>query len=350
MSQINNLIVLIFFVFSISAIHEVNGLYINNGKIQASNKLVDCLSTRNESIKCLPSAIIIGVKKSGTYALLRYLSINPQVVAALKINDCLLNEIHYFDHDSNFERGINWYKSQMPNLCRSRNGDIGDNLIDTNVVKVVEKTPGYFRSEKTPERVYNLNPNMKIMLIVRDPVKRLQSELTHCDTRQKKFNLERKCLNTNTYFENLFNVSLNANKSRVYEELSNNKFIRNSIYYLDMIKWFEYFNLTNIFVINGENFIKSPWIELKKVEKFLNIKNFIAKNHFHFVKNKNFYCLNEFKSMNNTINKSDYGCLGKNKGRKNHVYLSPYVKNELKFFFKSWNQLFFNLIGQKFNW
>lgn len=336
-----NILTAIYFIINSS----INGLYLNNNNnindANHTNVTLDCSNENDRLFRMEPNGIIIGVKKSGTYALLRYLSINPHVRSALKINDCLLNEIHYFDNDSNYELGIEWYKSQMPYVCKNNN----DDRIDLSKIRVIEKTPGYFRNEKVPERVYKLNPNMKIILIVRDPVKRLQSELTHCDTRQKKYNLDRKCFHLNTYFETLFR---NNSTSIINNELKQNRFIRNSIYYLDMLKWFKYFNRTNIFVINGENFIKSPWIELNKLENFLNIDNFIQRKHFRFVKNKNFYCINELKSTNRTaiIN----GCLGKNKGRKNHVYLSDYVKNELKMFFKPWNQLFFKLIGTNLNW
>lgn len=293
----------------------------------------------NETEKRLPKAIIIGVKKSGTYALLRYLSINPIVKPALKINGCKLNEIHYFDSDQNYDLGDSWYKSQMPDVCTKSAKET-----------VIEKTPGYFRSEKAVERIYDFSPDIKLILIVRDPVKRLQSELTHCDTRQKKLNLERKCAGLNYYFESVFNSSRNASsleeKDKILKELETNRFIRNSIYYLDIQNWLRYFKLNrNLIVINGDSFIKNPWFELKRLERYLNLPSLIQKRHFHFDSEKNFYCINKDVKQENST-----GCLGKNKGRKNHVYLSPFVKKELQNYFLKWNQLFFYSIGQSFNW
>lgn len=96
----------------------------------------------------LPEALIVGVKKSGTFALLKYLSLNSAIRPALRTPQTPsaqlgLNEIHYFDRDVNWLRGIDWYKSQMPLVCPN----------DFQRVLVIEKTPGYFRSPVAPNRV-----------------------------------------------------------------------------------------------------------------------------------------------------------------------------------------------------
>ncbi|RMZ99082.1 heparan sulfate glucosamine 3-O-sulfotransferase 5 [Brachionus plicatilis] len=274
----------------------------------------------------LPGAVIIGVKKSGTYALLRYLSLNERVRPALKENGCNLNEIHFFDSDLNYSFGLEWYKKQMPLVCKKT---------EEKDYVVIEKTPGYFRSEKAPERIKKFDQNMKVILIVRNPVKRLQSELTHCDHRQKKLGLNRKCLKMNDFFENVF---LNGNQS----DLFGNKFVRNSLYYLDLKKWLRLFKINeSLHVVDGDSFIQRPWLELSKIEIFLNLPNKIQRDNFIYDEKKNFYCLNETDGQN---------CLGKNKGRKEHVYLSQFVKSKLEIFFNKWNFLLFDLIGKNFNW
>lgn len=52
-------------------------------------------------LRRLPQAIIIGVKKGGTRALLEFLKINPRIRAAGP-------EVHFFD--LNYHRGLNWYR------------------------------------------------------------------------------------------------------------------------------------------------------------------------------------------------------------------------------------------------
>jgi hypothetical protein len=53
--------------------------------------------------KSLPQAIIIGVKKCGTRALLKFLSIHPAIAASS-------TEVHYFDSPQNFQFGLDWYR------------------------------------------------------------------------------------------------------------------------------------------------------------------------------------------------------------------------------------------------
>lgn len=51
--------------------------------------------------KRFPQAIIIGVKKAGTRALLEFLRLNPAIKAPGP-------EVHFFD--KNFDKGFDWYR------------------------------------------------------------------------------------------------------------------------------------------------------------------------------------------------------------------------------------------------
>lgn len=62
---------------------------------------VDSSVSKEETIKRLPQAIIIGVKKGGTRALLEYLRLHPNVRAPGP-------EVHFFDR--HHERGLDWYR------------------------------------------------------------------------------------------------------------------------------------------------------------------------------------------------------------------------------------------------
>lgn len=75
----------------------------------------------------LPQAIIIGVRKCGTRALLEMLALHPRVQKAA-------GEVHFFDRDDNYQRGLEWYRRKMPHSFR---GQI-----------TIEKSPSYF---VTPE-------------------------------------------------------------------------------------------------------------------------------------------------------------------------------------------------------
>lgn len=115
----------------------------------------------------LPVALIIGVKKSGTRALLEFIRLHPSVRAS----GC---EVHYFDR--HYNKGLRWYRHRMP---ITKDGQL-----------TMEKTPSYFITREVPKRVYNMNPKTKLILVVRDPVTRAISDYTQAFTKlmtTKKF-------------------------------------------------------------------------------------------------------------------------------------------------------------------
>ena len=75
------------------------------------------------SLQCL----IIGVRKCGTRALLEMLNLSARVQKAA-------GEVHFFDRDENYLKGLDWYRKKMPHSFR---GQI-----------TIEKSPSYF---VTPE-------------------------------------------------------------------------------------------------------------------------------------------------------------------------------------------------------
>lgn len=86
----------------------------------------------------LPEALIIGVKKSGTRALLEFIRLHPDVRAA----GC---EVHFFDR--HYMKGLLWYRHHMPATIE---GQI-----------TMEKSPSYFVTKEVPQRVYHMNPGTK---------------------------------------------------------------------------------------------------------------------------------------------------------------------------------------------
>ncbi|KOB67062.1 putative Heparan sulfate glucosamine 3-O-sulfotransferase 5, partial [Operophtera brumata] len=110
----------------------------------------------------LPQALIIGVRKCGTRALLEMLYLHPMVQKAS-------GEVHFFDRDENYSLGLEWYRSKMP---LSFKGQI-----------TIEKSPSYFVTPEVPERVRAMNSSVRLLLIVREPVTRAISDYTQLRSR-----------------------------------------------------------------------------------------------------------------------------------------------------------------------
>lgn len=105
----------------------------------------------------LPQALIVGVRKCGTRALLEMLFLHPQIQKAA-------GEVHFFDRDENYARGLDWYRKKMPYSFR---GQI-----------TIEKSPSYFVTPEVPERVRAMNSSIMLIMIVREPVTRAISDYT----------------------------------------------------------------------------------------------------------------------------------------------------------------------------
>ncbi|CAG5904019.1 unnamed protein product [Menidia menidia] len=72
---------------------------------RASPRFAGKISPLGEGSKKLPQALIVGVKKGGTRALLEFLRVHPDIRAVGA-------EPHFFDR--NYEKGLQWYRSRVP--------------------------------------------------------------------------------------------------------------------------------------------------------------------------------------------------------------------------------------------
>jgi len=75
--------------------------------VSAATQLVENVYSDDElPVRRLPQCLIIGVRKGGTRALLEFLNLHPDVQAERR-------EVHFFDNDNRYRRGLDWYRRQM---------------------------------------------------------------------------------------------------------------------------------------------------------------------------------------------------------------------------------------------
>lgn len=254
----------------------------------------------------LPRAIIIGVRKAGTRALLDMLALHPSIVSAKA-------EVHFFDKDDNYHRGVQWYINGMPPSLPHQ--------------VIVEKTPAYFVGPKVPYRIFKTCPNVKLLLIVRNPIDRTISDYAQLNTK-KRLSLSPK----NVSFEQVVfekgQVNMHYNPVTV------------SLYSKHFMLWLNYFKLSQILVVDGDALIHHPLTELQRAESFLGVENYFTEKMFYFNETKGFYCWQRNGKSH---------CLGNGKGRE-HPTVNTQSLQTLDKFFKPHNEEFFNLTGLRFNW
>ncbi|XP_011308723.1 heparan sulfate glucosamine 3-O-sulfotransferase 5 isoform X2 [Fopius arisanus] len=269
----------------------------------------------------LPQAIIVGVRKCGTRALLEMLFLHPQIQKAA-------GEVHFFDRDDNYEKGLEWYRKKMPYSFKGQ--------------LTIEKSPSYFVTPEVPERIRAMNSSVKLLLIVREPVTRAISDYT-----QLRTHAAAAASTATTTVEG--SQKPPSQPQRSFEELvirpdgtinESYRPIAISLYHNYMHRWLEVFSREQILVVNGDQLIEDPVPQLRRIENFLGIEPKIGRHNFYFNHTKGFYCLR---------NETSEKCLRESKGRR-HPRVSPIVVTKLRKFFNEHNQRFYELVGEDLGW
>jgi len=206
------------------------------------------------SLRRLPDFIIIGAQKGGTSSMFSYLEQHPQLKLSIK------KEIHFFD--CNYLNSLNWYRSHFPLKWIHSNKKTG------------EASPYYLFHPLAAQRVFQHCPEVKIIVLLRNPVDRAYShymmqskrKVDPLPTFEEAIAAEKDRLNgeLEKIISNPGYVSYN------HQRLS---YLSRGMYYQQLTEWFKYFPIDQFLIIKSESFFENPQDELLKVYKFLDINS-----------------------------------------------------------------------------
>lgn len=111
----------------------------------------------------LPNLIIGGAQKSGTTSLHRLLASHADVY--FPPAPAAPQEIHFFDIDANFRKGLGWYAELF-------SGQRGEAF-------VAQTSPLYLYLPQVPGRIHAALPDVRLVFILRNPVDRAYSHYWH---------------------------------------------------------------------------------------------------------------------------------------------------------------------------
>ncbi len=211
-------------------------------------------------IRKQPDFIIIGAQRCGTTSLFKYLRDHPNIVSTSK------KEHHFYD--LNFERGENWYRQFFPTI------QYFSYLNKVCKVKMLcgEATPMYLFHPLVPYRVSMMQPDIKLIVILRNPIERAYSHYWH----------EVRAGNEWLSFENAIekeeyrlqgerhNIILNNGRysSAAYYQHS---YLARGIYVDQLRVWFKFFSKNQILIIKSEDFFSKTLKSLDSVYNFLGL-------------------------------------------------------------------------------
>ncbi len=209
----------------------------------ARNKLLHSWGYIQNSKRQTPNFLIVGTQKGGTSSLFFYLKFHPEIIRPIK------KEIHFFN--IHYGKGLAWYKAHFP--LRSKNHITG------------EASPDYMFHPETPQRVKDLNPEMKIIFLLRNPIDRAYSAY-QMNRRMK--------IDPRESFEEAIDFELSNRDSignQYNYERHNYFYLERGLYGRQLNNWLLTFTKDQILVIKSEDFFQKTETELKRVYRFLNI-------------------------------------------------------------------------------
>lgn len=248
----------------------------------------------------------------------------------------------------------------------------------------IEKTPSYFVTRGAASRVYNMSRDVRLIVVVRDPVTRAVSDYVQAVS--KRPDLGR--FETRAFVvdkgdaRNPSTTAANGTShlTRTPAVASSWGPIRIGLYARHLRQWLRYFPRERMHFVSGERLVENPAAELRSVERFLKLRPFVDGRYFYFNATKGFPCLRLRHSadVGDSVNASSMStdvvaaaaaaasvvvnnttdgisaatttrCLGKNKGR-THPSIDPDVLQRLREFYRPHNELFYRMTGIDFGW
>lgn len=259
-----------------------------------------------------PDFLIIGVQRGGTTSLYSYLVQHPQIVPAEK------KEVHFFDLQ--FSKGVDWYREQFPIIGKSipQEPILEENKLISGFI-CGEASPYYIFHPLVPERIYQLFPQIKLIVLLRDPVARAISHYHH-EVRlgyeylpleeaiaQEEFRLKGEV------------EKIIANADYYSFNHQHYTYLSRGIYVDPIVSWMNIFPKEQFLIIKSEEFYNHPNSILKQVFEFLNLPE---------------YELSTYEKLNG----GDY------------LPIEATNKQKLQAYFQPYNQKLEDYLGRKFDW
>ena len=222
------------------------------------NKLKLFLLSSND-----PDFIVIGAQKCATSSLHYYLDQHPDIKGSP------LKELHYFDRDMYFGKNNIEYR---------------DHFKGANHYCYFESTPSYLYSPDVARNIFSTYPNLKLIVVLRDPVKRAYSAWNHY---RDNFETGRHIITIkdnprregNLLYDKFFNNRKSFPSFRECIELElelieknigfEPALLRRGLYLEQLETYWKYYSKDQIMIIGFQDLIKDTVNTLKEVTEFV---------------------------------------------------------------------------------
>lgn len=210
--------------------------------------------------RLLPDFLVIGGQRCGTSSLYTYLGRHPDVVRSLR------KEVDYFS--TRFPMGELWYRAHFPLQIRRRWRE----RLRGSPLLTFEASPSYLFDPRVPARVHGLLPEMKLVVLLRNPVERAVSHYLH---------------NRSLGHEDLpFDEALDREKERTAGEVERMledpsyrgrgffrySYVGRGMYAEQLQRWLELFPLERLLLVDSREFFARPERVFPHILAFLGVR------------------------------------------------------------------------------
>ncbi|MBL1208609.1 sulfotransferase [Geminocystis sp. GBBB08] len=261
-----------------------------------------------------PDFIITGFMKCGTSSLYSYLVKDPHILSAVD------KELWFFTPQF-FDHGLDFYLAHFPAISEKTNYLTG------------EATPCYINFTDIAKKVFNFFPNIKLIILLRNPIERAISSYHHEHKYQKLelINDELKLM-IPTAIETIKNrivdnpldllFPLEASTSidgYMYNPCLSLHHLFFGLYVFYLKEWLSVFPRDQFLILKSEDLFSNPPATMKQVYDFLGLPH----HQLSFYRNSN---------------------VG------SYSPISDNLRSQLKEFYRPYNQQLEEYLGMKFNW
>lgn len=198
---------------------------------------------------------IVGAPKSGTTSLYKYLNEHPNIFMSK------LKEPNYFTSQEIKSQGL-YYNTRIADSFSEYQALFSGRKINQ---RIGEASVSYLFYPKTAHKIYNHNPNAKIIIILRDPAERAYSH----------YLMDYRLGYVKESFKSIIEKKSKSQKQDLYYQ----QYISLGMYYNQVKKYIDVFGAQNVYIIDYPNFCKNTKDVIKQVYDFLKLESsFISKS------------------------------------------------------------------------
>ncbi len=243
------------------------------------NRFSDILKYSKRSLtrkeRLVPSFIIIGAARAGTTSLYAYLISHPNVMPAVK------KETVFFNYA--YHSNLDWYKMYFPTISEREKikKQKGIQRVITG-----EATPSYLIDPHVPQRISEMLPGIKLIVLLRNPIERALSHYHHniffgIEKLPFEQAIKKEPERINKSFEELKNEEINFNDTSVSyffrimrfktKNYFNFSYLESGKYYELLKNWLDVFPKNQLLIIQSEDFFDNTKNIFRQVQDFLDL-------------------------------------------------------------------------------